>query len=301
MDLMHIALWGVLVFTTLGLFFGIALASAARKFHVPVNPQVEEVRENLPSANCGACGFAGCQTYAERVVEDENVSPSLCTPGGKVVAIDISRITNKTMGEIKEVVAMLRCSGADSVARKQAEYDGIRTCLGANLAFGGSKACKYGCLGLGDCVRVCAFDAMKIGASGIVEIDYTKCTGCGLCLDVCPKDCLTSYPRAHRVALTCQAKGKGKAVKDTCTVGCTHCQACIKACPAAAITIDDDGIMEIDHKACMAYGPDCEEICVTACPTDIIHHPGQQPDPNKRKVKKPVKQAAKAEAEEGAA
>ena len=296
MDLLHVALWGVLVFTTLGLFFGIALASAARKFHVPTNPLVEEVRENLPSANCGACGYAGCQTYAEKVVEDENVSPSLCTPGGKVVAIDISRLTHKTMGEIKEVVAMLRCSGTDSVARKQAEYDGIHTCSAANLSFGGAKACKYGCLGLGDCVRVCAFDAMKIGDSGIVEIDYTKCTGCGLCIPTCPKACLVSYPRQHRVALTCQSKDKGKAVKDTCQVGCIQCQACIKKCPAHAITMTDTGL-EIDHVACMAYGPSCEEICVTVCPTDIIHHPGQQPDANKPKPKK----AAKAESEEAAA
>ena len=301
MDLLHVALWGVLVFTTLGLFFGIALASAARKFHVPSNPLVDEVRENLPSANCGACGFAGCQTYAEKVVEDENVSPSLCTPGGKVVAIDISRLTNKTMGEIKEVVAMLRCSGADTVARKQAEYDGIHTCLGANLAFGGSKACKYGCLGLGDCVRVCNFDAMTIGESGIVEIDYEKCTGCGMCLEVCPKDCLISYPRAYRVALTCQSKGKGKAVKDTCTVGCVQCQACIKECPAHAISITDEGILDIDHVACMAYGPSCEEICVTVCPTDIIHSPGQVPNPNKPKPKRPAKTGDKPEAQEAAA
>ena len=299
MELFQVALWGVLVFTVVGLFFGIALAGAARRFHVPVNPLVEEVRENLPSANCGACGFAGCQSYAEKVVEDESVSPSLCTPGGKDIAIDISRLTGKIMGEMKEVVAMLRCSGADSVARKQAEYDGIHTCLGANMAFGGAKACKYGCLGLGDCVRVCNFDAMKIGASGIVEIDYQKCTGCGVCLDVCPKDCLISYPRQHRVALTCQSKGKGKAVKDTCTVGCIQCQACIKECPAKAISIID-GILDIDHVACMAYGPSCEEICVTVCPTDIIHHPGQQPDANKPKPKKPAK-AGKEEPEEAAA
>lgn len=296
MELFHVALWGVLVFTILGLFFGIALAGAARRFHVPVNPLIEEVRENLPSANCGACGYAGCQSYAEKVVEDESVSPILCTPGGKVVAIDISRLTNKTMGEIKEVVAMLRCSGSESVAREQAEYVGIHTCSAANLAFGGSKACKYGCLGLGDCVRVCAFDAMKIADSGIVEIDYAKCTGCGQCIPVCPKECLVSYPRQHRVALTCQSKEKGKAVKDTCQVGCIQCQACIKKCPAKAITMTATGL-EIDHVACMAYGPSCEEICVTVCPTDIIHHPGQQPDANKPKPKK----AAKAETEEAAA
>ena len=299
MELLSVALWGVLVFTVVGLFFGIALAGAARRFHVPVNPLVEEVRDNLPSANCGACGFAGCQVYAEQVVEDENVSPSLCTPGGKDIAIDISRLTGKVMGEMKDVVAMLRCSGGDSVARKQAEYDGIHTCLGANLAFGGAKACKYGCLGLADCVRVCNFDAMKIGASGIVEIDYEKCTGCGVCLEVCPKDLLISYPRQYRIALTCQAKGKGKAVKDTCTVGCVQCQACIKECPAQAISIIN-GILDIEHKACLAYGPGCEEICVTVCPTDIIHHPGQLPDANKPKPKK-VAKAGKAESEEAAA
>ncbi len=296
MDLFHVVLWGVLVFTILGLFFGVALAGAARRFHVPVNPLIEEVRENLPSANCGACGFAGCQSYAEKVVEDENVSPTLCTPGGKVIAIDISRLTGKVMGEMKEVVAMLRCSGAESVARNQAEYNGIHTCSAANLAFGGAKACKYGCLGLGDCVRVCAFDAMKIGESGIVEIDYDKCTGCGLCLQVCPKDCLISYPRQFRVALTCQSKNKGKAVKETCTVGCVQCMACIKECPAKAISIVN-GALEIDHVACMAYGPSCEEICVTVCPTDIIHHPGQPPDANKPKPKKVAKPAAEQAAE----
>ena len=299
MELFHVALWGVLVFTVVGLFFGIALAGAARRFHVPVNPMVEEVRDNLPSANCGACGFAGCQVYAEKVVEDENVSPMLCTPGGKDVAIDISRLTGKTMGEVKEVVAMLRCSGGDAVARNQAEYAGIETCLAANLAFGGAKACKYGCLGLGDCVRVCQFDAMKINAAGIVEIDYQNCTGCGICLEVCPKDCLISYPRSYRVALTCQAKGRGKAVAGNCTVGCVQCMACIKECPAKAISIVD-GILDIDHKACLAYGPGCEEICITVCPTDIIHHPGQLPDANKPKPKK-VAKAGKAESEETAA
>lgn len=298
MDLFQVVLWGVLVFTVLGLFFGIALAGAARRFHVPVNPLIEEVRENLPSANCGACGFAGCQSYAEKVVEDEKVSPTLCTPGGKVVAIDISRLTGKVMGEIKEVVAVLRCSGTSSVAKQQAEYDGIRTCSAANLSFGGAKACKYGCLGLGDCVRVCSFDAMRIGDSGIVEIDYAKCTGCGLCIGACPKECLVSYPRQHRVALTCQTKDKGKAVKQTCQVGCVQCMACIKACPANAISLND-GALEIDHVACMAYGPSCNEICVTVCPTDIIHHPGQQPITDKPNPKK-ARDANKAASEEAA-
>ena len=145
-------------------------------------------------------------------------------------------------------------------------------------------------------MRVCNFDAMIIGDDGIVEIDYAKCTGCGQCIPVCPKECLTIYPRQFRVALTCQAQGKGKAVKDTCQVGCIQCQACIKKCPAKAITLTDTGLV-IDHVACMAYGPSCEEICVTVCPTSIMHHPGEKPLVDKPKPKK----AAKPEAEEAAA
>ncbi len=276
MDLLSIAIWGVLVFTVVGLIFGIALAAAAHKFHVPTNPVIDEVKDNLPAANCGACGFAGCATYAEKVVEDPEVAASLCTPGGQEVAIDISRLTGKAVGEIKEEVARLRCYGTNAVAKQQAEYIGVHTCAAAALSFGGPKACKYGCLGLGDCQRVCAFDAIDITELGIIAINETNCTGCGLCVAACPKDILTMYPRAYRVQLSCAAKAKGKAVSQTCMVGCVQCQKCIKDCPAKAIDLVN-GIVEIDHVSCRAYGPDCKEICVDVCPTYILHRPGQHP------------------------
>ena len=284
MELLPIALWGILVFTVLGLLFGIALAAAARRFHVPSNPVIDEVKENLPSANCGACGYGGFAAYADEVVEDASVSPTLCTPGGQEIAITIGELTGKEVGEIKPVVASLRCSGTTSVAKQQAEYIGIHTCSAAVLSFGGPKACKFGCMGLADCVRVCSFDAMEMGDSGVVEIDTDKCTGCGLCVDACPKICLDMVPRGHRVLLSCLTQERGKAVKNTCLVGCIQCQLCIKKCPAEAISFIDDAIV-VDHVACQAYGPDCNEICIEVCPTEIIHLPGRDPVVDKKKKK----------------
>lgn len=276
MELVQIAIWGVLVFTTVGLIFGIALAGAARKFHVPMNPKIEQVQENLPAANCGACGYGACQAYAEHVVEEADVSPTLCIPGGQEIAISIGEITGKAVGEIKPVVASLRCSGSRSVATQQAEYVGIHSCAAAALSFGGAKSCKFGCLGLGDCVQACAFDAMAIGQTGIVEIDEVNCTGCGLCVDACPKLCLDMIPREHRVVLSCLTEDQGKVVKGFCTVGCIRCSKCIKKCPAQAISFVGEAIV-VDHEPCIAYGPGCHEICIEVCPTEIIHLPDRLP------------------------
>jgi len=292
MDLLPVIAWGIAVFTVLGMLFGIALAGTARRFHVPTNPVIERIRDNLPAANCGACGYGACQAYAEHVVEDADVEPTLCTPGGKEIAITIGELTGKAVGEIKEEVAMLRCSGVRAVAREQAHYVGIHSCTAAALAFGGPKACKYGCLGLGDCLRVCAFDSISLTPDGIIAIDPVKCTGCGLCVTACPKETLEMYPRHHRVILSCTTRDKGKSVKNACTVGCIQCKLCIKKCPADAIYFDEHGIITVAHEPCRAYGGECEEICVKVCPTDILHRPGMLPDPDKKKKEKAAKKAA---------
>jgi electron transport complex protein RnfB len=286
MNLLPVITWGIAVFTVLGLLFGIALAATARRFHVAINPLIDEVKDNLPAANCGACGYAGCATYAEHVVEEEGVAPTLCTPGGKEIAITIGELTGKVVGEIKEEVAMLRCAGTRAVARDQARYVGIRSCAAAALAFGGPKACKYGCLGLGDCRLACAFDAIEMTDNGIIAIDPALCTGCRQCIAACPKQTIAMVPRSHRVVLSCTTRDRGKSVAQACTVGCIQCQLCIKRCPAEAIRFDSHGIIVIDHDACHAYGPDCAEICVTVCPTDIMHLPGRSPDPDKKRKKK---------------
>ena len=284
MELLHIVIWGVAVFTLVGIFFGVALAATARSFYVASDPLIDQVRNELPSANCGACGFAGCQGYAESVVENTETQPSLCSPGGKSVATRVAELTHKLATAVLEKVVLLRCSGITAVAKQQAHYEGIQTCSAATLAFGGPKACKNGCLGLGDCTRICPFDAIHIKDQGIAVVDVAKCTGCGLCVSVCPKNILDLYPKNHRIELTCVAKDSSPVVRPTCIVGCTTCRRCIKACPAGAITWSGKTI-EIDHEKCMAYGPDCNYACSAICPTGVIHPPSVQPHPEVAKVK----------------
>ena len=274
----QIALWGLAVFTLLGLLFGFALAAVAIRFQVPVNPMVEQVRDKLPSANCGACGFAGCQVYAEAVVEKPEVPPNLCAPGRAPVAQAVASLTHKDVGSIVDRLVVMRCHGTSAYARQEAEYAGVETCSAAVLVFGGPKACKNGCLGLGDCVKVCVFDALHLGTRGIVEVNTEKCTGCGLCVSTCPKELFELYPRNRRIELSCVAKDKGSVVRSTCMVGCILCRKCVSKCPAGAITWDGRTIL-IDHEMCLAYGPSCNEACVDICPSTILHRLGQAPRP----------------------
>jgi len=275
---LKIALWGLALFTMLGLFFGFALAAAAMKFQVATNPLVDRVRHVLPSANCGACGFAGCQSYAEAVVEKASVSPNLCAPGRNLVATQVAELTGKRVGTVLDRLVIMRCHGTSAYARIEADYAGVQTCAAATLVFGGPKACKNGCLGLGDCVKVCPFDALHMGRDGIVEVDSEQCTGCGLCVPTCPKDLFTLYPRSHRIELSCVARDKQSVVRATCMVGCTLCRKCVAKCPAGAIEWNGSTII-IDHDMCQAYGPSCNEACVDICPSTILHRIGQRPRP----------------------
>jgi electron transport complex protein RnfB len=273
-----IALAGLAVFTALGVVFGLTLAVVARRFHVDTNPLVDRVRAQLPSANCGACGFAGCQAYAEAVVERASVSPSLCAPGRATVAEALARLTGKDVGTVTDRIVIMRCHGTSAFARDEALYAGLDTCAAASLVFGGPKACKNGCLGLGDCVKVCPFDALSIGPEGISVVNESKCTGCGLCVPACPKELFEFYPRNRRVELSCVAKDKQSVVRATCMVGCTLCRKCVAKCPAGAIAWDGRTIL-IDHEKCLAYGPSCQEVCVDICPSTILHRVGQKPKP----------------------
>ena len=281
-----IALWGLGVFTSLGIVFGIALGSAAEKFKVASNPVVDQVRDRLPSANCGACGYAGCTAYAEAVVERADVPSNLCIPGGASVAAAVARLTGKDAGAVQDRLVVMSCHGTSAFAREEAEYAGIPTCAAAALVFGGPRACKNGCLGLGDCVRACPFDALKIGAGGIAEVINEKCVGCGVCVAICPKDLFKLYPRSRRVELACKAVDKASIVRATCMVGCTTCRKCVSKCPAGAIEWDGRTIL-LDHEKCLAYGPSCNEACVDICPTYILHRVGQAPRPELVEIAEP--------------
>ncbi len=230
----------ILVLGFLGLFFGSGLAFASKKFAVEVDPKVDEILAILPGANCGACGVPGCSAYAEAVAAGR-VPPNKCVPGGKDVAEKVSFIMGLTGVEIAEPkIVAVHCQGGRKEAKERFIYQGLEDCRAAQLIGGGSKACRYGCLGLGSCVKACPFDALYMNDNDLPVVIEEKCTGCGVCVLTCPRGILSLIPVTQKVYLGCCSQDRGKAVKDVCTVGCFACKICAtpKVTPSGAITME---------------------------------------------------------------
>ncbi|MBZ5516368.1 MAG: RnfABCDGE type electron transport complex subunit B [Acidobacteriia bacterium] len=177
----------LIVLAALGIVFGIALAVVAARFVVKVDPRVEQVRETLPGANCGACGFAGCMGYAENVVGNPDVAVSMCAPGKSAVAEKIAVITGKKAEKVEPKIARVFCQGGTSLSQRKFIYTGVQDCTAAVLAAGGDKSCEYGCLGFGTCMRACPFGAITMSKDNLPLINQDKCTACGKCVAACPK------------------------------------------------------------------------------------------------------------------
>ena len=266
--LIKLAIGGIALLGCIGLFFGIGLAMAAHKFAVETNPLIEEVLESLPLAQCGGCGYPGCEGYAIAVVNDPDVPPNLCFPGKEKVAAVVAELTGKKMAAVEDKIALIRCSKKEGNVQVKHEYLGFSSCTAAHLSFGGPLTCQYGCIGLGECSEVCPFDAITM-VDGFPEVDPAACVGCGNCVKVCPKGIIELHSQRARVFVPCSTKDPGKVVKQVCEVGCIGCKMCVKACPAGAVAYEN-GIVKIDHKMCVDYGSSCEEACVAKCPRDIF-------------------------------
>ncbi|GAB7081340.1 RnfABCDGE type electron transport complex subunit B [Megalodesulfovibrio paquesii] len=278
----------VLTLFTLGFVAAGILAVASRVLYVEEDPRIEVVVEALPGANCGGCGFAGCESYAVAALNDPMIPPNLCCAGGPDVSVRVAELTGKAMGDAEPKVAFRRCMKDEGKVATRFAYQGATSCAAANLVLGGPDACAFSCLGFGDCVRACPFDAMWL-ENGLVRISPDKCTSCGTCIRTCPNNILELIPRRARVMVFCSTKDKGKAVKDVCEAGCVNCGACIKKCPAKCIS-NAGGRIAIDHTACLAYGPDCDEACVKACPRNILRclsPEGMAPAPHKEPARIP--------------
>jgi Na+-translocating ferredoxin:NAD+ oxidoreductase RNF subunit RnfB len=228
-----------------------------------VNPLIHEVEDILPKGQCGACGFAGCAKYAEAVVEDETVPPNLCVPGKAAVAAKVAELTGKKAEAAEPKYAQLKCRGTKTAAVMAARYEGIHDCAAAKLIQGGPKGCKYGCIGFGNCVRACQFDAMHI-VKGVAQVDRSKCVGCGACADACPKDIVKLIPEKQKIMVACRSQDKGGQVMKICKAGCIGCMKCQRECPNDAIHVENF-LAKIDPEKCTQCGH-----CVGTCTRQII-------------------------------
>ena len=262
------AIYIFVVLAALGIVFGLILAFANKKFAIEMNPLIHLVEDILPKGQCGACGFAGCQAYAEAVVLDPEVSPSLCTPGKAPVAELVAELTGKKAEVTTPKIAYVNCAGVmGDVAGLAFDYNGVKDCDAATLIMGGPKICKYGCIGMGTCVRACVFDALIIGKDGLPLVDKEKCTGCGACEKVCPKKVVKLLPLEAHVVARCNCKDKGAQARKACSVACIGCTLCVRECPYGAIKMDHN-LPVVDHGICVAQ---CSEPkCLNKCPTKAI-------------------------------
>ena len=256
-------LYAILVLGVMGLAFGLLLGFASKIFHVDQDPRIEEVRACLAGANCGGCGFPGCDGYAAAVVA--GTAPiNKCAAGGDAAIAGIAKAMGMEAGESVKMVAFVPCSGEDGVAQPRFNYSGPQNCQAAML-FGGrdSKDCRFACVGLGNCVKACKFGAMNL-ANGVAKVDREKCVGCGACADACPKKIIDLIPYDQRVMPTCSNQDKGAVVMKQCDVGCIGCMKCQRTCPVEAIKVENF-LAKIDPSKCIGCG-----ACAEACPRHII-------------------------------
>ncbi|MFW6007361.1 MAG: 4Fe-4S binding protein, partial [Halanaerobiales bacterium] len=174
------------------------------------------------------------------------------------------------IGTSTNEVAQLLCKGGTQKTKTRLKYQGIESCKAADTINAGSKACEYGCLGFGDCVEICPFDAMELNEQGLPEIDFDKCTGCGKCVEICPRNILVLAPEDKKNHIRCSSHDEGKIVRKICEVGCIGCGICVRTCPVDAITMEDN-LAVIDYEKCVNCG-----LCAEKCPTNTIEFSGKK-------------------------
>lgn len=256
-------IFSVVVVGGLGLIAGAVLAFASERFAVEVDPRVEELEAALPGINCGACGHPSC-VGAAKAIADGSAPVNVCVAGGEATMLLVAGIMGVEAAETASRVAKIQCRGDIGKAKLQYEYHGIDDCRAAYILFNGAKECFYGCLALGSCARSCPFDAIEYDFHRVPYVRYDKCTGCGVCVDVCPRSLIDLYDSTDEIFVMCKSHDKGAKVKKICEVGCISCGICERTCPVEAISVGD-GLAVVDHSKCVKCG-----LCVRACPANCI-------------------------------
>lgn len=268
---MNFILIAVIVLGAIALVSAVVLYITSKRFAVYEDPRLETVTEALPGANCGGCGFPGCGGMADALVKGADagsIEGLFCPVGGQKVMENVADLLGMTVEKTDPMVAVVRCNGTCENRPRIAEYNGLRTCAAIHATGAGETACGFGCLGCGDCVSACQFEAIHMNPeTGLPEVDDEKCTACGACVKACPR-CIIELrkkgPKNRRIYVQCVNKDKGPAAMKACKVSCIACGKCFKACKFDAITIENN-LSYIDYNKCKM----CRK-CVNECPTHAI-------------------------------
>ncbi len=246
----------------IGLLIGLILSIASIVMAVPKDERAEAVLEVLPGANCGACGYSGCSGYAEALSKGE-AQVGLCTVGGEACAKDIAAVLGVEAKAMERQTAVVRCKGSLENTSYKAEYMGLESCLSASKIGGGLTACSYGCIGLGDCERVCPYDAIHV-CDGVAVVNSDNCKACAICVKTCPRAIISLMPVKDAAVNLCSNKDKGGVTRKLCKVGCIGCKICEKNCPSKAIRVENN-VALVNTAECIG----CRE-CVGVCPQKCI-------------------------------
>ncbi len=270
---MNIILIAVCVLGLIGLASAIVLFVVSHKFAVYEDPRIAQVGDVLPQANCGGCGYPGCSGFASACVkaaDEGSLEGKFCPVGGQPVMEQVAGILGLTVEATAPKVAVVRCNGTCENRPRQAHYDGAKSCRVQQMTGMGETGCGYGCLGCGDCVSKCQFDAIHMNPeTGLPEVDEEKCTACGACAKACPRGIIEirlKGPKGRRVIVLCNNKDKGAIANKACKASCIGCGKCVKVCEKfEAITLENN-LAYIDAEKCKM----CRK-CEEACPKGAIH------------------------------
>ncbi len=261
-------IYTIISLSATGVVAAIILFLAARRFYVYEDPKIDLVENVLPGANCGGCGYAGCRNFAEAIVKKDDLDGFYCPVGGNECMERIAKILGKEVIEQTPQLAVVRCQGSPEYRERTNIYDGAPSCEIASNLYIGETACPYGCLGLGDCVDACQFDAIYMDEkTGLPVVIDNKCTACGACVDACPRNIIElrkKNKKDRKIYVDCINRDKGGIARKACKVACIGCGKCVQVCPFEAITLENN-LAYIDPEKCRL----CRK-CVAVCPTNAI-------------------------------
>lgn len=252
----------------LGVFLGIIIGATAKAFSVKTDPRIEEVARMLPGANCGTCGFAGCNDFSKALIEGLTEDVSKCPVCSEDARNTISAFLGISAGSAEKKVAVVLCGGDRKLASPAALYNGVNDCRSAVLVAGGAKGCSYGCLGLGTCSRACPFKAIEITEDGMAVVHPDVCVGCGKCVNTCPRTIIKLVPLKVGVHIFCSSPEKGTAKKKVCSVPCIACRKCMKVAGEDKMTVKSF-LIQVNYENPPTNAE--ELIEKAACPTGCLH------------------------------